>query len=370
MKLLSWMHCKLQQGSTETQREFPIGQLLLTDPHFYRKQNHDNGTWRLVNRDGQTQRSFANLETTKLAEFEENASAAFSELFEGFLAIGTLGAETGIIESETPTFSMSFERLAEGETEVTENELRLERGLATEAKDDGWVDSYSQNSHASTITLSGKPMEISESTGHGNLSCPLHEYLLGSTVELPEKAMEPKKENRTSLGDLFEKHKLEEISEIKCKRGEKRGDKEGEKRVMGLTKKILNRKMATAVSKNSSGSTQGTDTTAAETKLFKILHKFDRKVHPECLAASTEKPEKSQQIGFKDIIPCNVVCYKDKYAFPNDISNVTQRARSIGHTELTKSDSRSSQFAVVDSDSNKNRECWITTDANYLVLEL
>ncbi|XP_074310041.1 protein LAZY 1 [Silene latifolia] len=392
MKLLTWMHRKFRQGDTETIREFPMGQPLLEDPHLYQKQAHANGTWRHVHRDGQARSSSANFETTKLTDFEEKASAEFSEFFEGFLAIGTLGAETGIREPETPTFSMSFEKLAEGETEVTENELRLindelERVLATEAKDDGWTDSSSRTSHvsngrtshvsngrishASTITLSGKPLEISESTGNGNSNCPLQEYLLGSAVELPETVVAPKKENRTSLGELFEKHKAEDVSEPKYKRGEKRVDKESEKTAMNLMKKIMKKKMASAASKNSSGATRGTtESKAAETKLFKILHKFQRKVHPEDLIASSAKAEKADRNGYKEMIPCKACYYKEKHTFPDGMSSVSKRSCCIGHMRLSKSLSSSSQFSEDDSDSNGSRECWIKTDADYLVLEL
>ncbi|KAL9246589.1 hypothetical protein vseg_020106 [Gypsophila vaccaria] len=388
MKLLTWMHRKFRQGNNETLREFPIGQPIFDDPRHYQKQNNTNGTWRQVHRDGQARRSFTSFETTKLADFEEKDSAEFSEYFEGFLAIGTLGTEPPITEPETPTFDVSFNKLTDGETEVTENELRLindelERVLAAEAKDDGWTDSSSRNSyvsngrisHASVITLSGKPLEIPESTGNGNLSCPLQEYLLGSAVELPEspeKAMASKKENRTSLGELFEKHKVEENSETKQKRGGKREDKEGEKTAKNLIKKTLKKKMANTASKNTYGTTQATtESTATETKLFKILHKFHRKVHPECLIAATEKPDKSHKIGFKDMIPCNGGYYKDKHTLPDeDVSNFSQRARRIGHMRVSKSHLNSSQFTMGDNDSNGSRECWIKTDADYLVLEL
>lgn len=238
------------------------------------------------------------METTDFSEYERKASSAdeFPEYFEGFLAIGTLGVADAVIPEPpgTPTFAVSFEKLAEGETEVTDNELRLindelERVLASETKDDGWTDSSGRNSHvsngrishASTITLSGKPLEIPESTeGPGNnlMYCPLQEYLLGSAVEVPEKATVPKKESRTSLGELFEKHKAEETSETKCKRGEKREDKEGDKTAsMNLMKKILMKKKNAlhAASRNSSVSTRGAaESGSAETKLCKVLDLF------------------------------------------------------------------------------------------------
>ncbi|XP_074303336.1 protein LAZY 1-like isoform X2 [Silene latifolia] len=362
MKLLTWMHRKFKQG-----------QPLLDHPNFYHKQNHCNETWRQVHRDGQPQLSFTNHETPNFTDFEERESMEFSDLFQGFLTIGTLGTEAGFTEPETPNFDVSFNRLAEEEHEVTENELRiindeLEKVLAAEAKDDGWTDSSSRNSHvsngrishASTITLSGKPLEIPEST---NLNCPLQEYLLGSAVEMPEKAAVPKKENRTSLGELFEKQKAEEISVSKPKKGEKREDKETEKTGMNLMKKIPKKKIPSAASKNSA---------AAETKLFKILHKFHRKVHPECLITATEKPDKSHKMRFKDMIPCNAGYYKNKHTFSDeDISNLSQKARRMAHMRVNNnSHTSSSEFNVDATNSNGSRECWIKTDADYLVLEL
>ncbi|KAH9627251.1 hypothetical protein KSS87_018527, partial [Heliosperma pusillum] len=379
MKLLTWMHRKFKHGSGETHREFPIGQPLLGDLNFYQKQNHNNETWRQVHRDGQAQRSFNNHETPNFTDLEERESMDFSDLFEGFLTIGTLGTEAGFTEPETPNFDVSFKRLAEEEHEVTQNELRiindeLERVLAAEAKDDGWTDSSSRNSHvsngrishASTITLSGKPLEIAESTGYGNMNCPLQEYLLGSAVELPEKTVVPKKENRTSLGELFEKHKAEEISVPKPKKWEKQEEKEGDKTAMNLMKKMLKKKIAGAASKNTSGTAPGTaDSTAAETRLFKILHKFHKKVHPECLIAATEKPDKSHKIRFKDMIPCNAGYYKNKHTFPDeDVSNLSQKACRMGHMRVDNSDLSSSEFSVDRSQSNGSRECWIKTDAD------
>ncbi|KAL2903838.1 Protein LAZY 1 [Bienertia sinuspersici] len=273
MKLLTWMHRKFRQGNGETLKEFSLGQPMVDDSHLYQNQKQNQGR--------QRRSSFTSVETTKYSELEQKVSSAttdeFPEYFDGFLAIGTLGNETVISEPETPTFAVSFEKLAEGEAEVTKNELRLindelERVLAVEAKDDGWTDSSGRNSHvsngrishaSSTITLSGKPLEIPETTGNNNnnlMNCPLQEYLLGSAVELPvaEKASVPKKENRTSLGELFERHKAEENPETKYKRAEKREDKEGDKTAasMNLMKKILTKKKNAlhAPSRNSSAS--------------------------------------------------------------------------------------------------------------------
>lgn len=333
------------------------------------------------------------METRNFAEYERKSSSAdeYPEYFEGFLAIGTFGVADAVIpEPETPTFEVSFDKLAEGEAEVTENELRLindelERVLASEAKDDGWTDSSGRNSHvsngrishASTITLSGKPLEIPESTGGtgSNLMyCPLQEYLLGSAVEVPEKATVPKKENRTSLGELFERHKAEETSEVKCKRGEKREDKEGDKTAsMNLMKKILTKKKNAlhAASRNSSASTRGpAESGSAETKLCKILQKFHKKVHPECLI-STEKSNKMHKNGIKDMMPSNAGYFKDEHTFPDESNTAfSQKAGQNGYMLSRKSISNPTQYTDDGSDSNGSRECWIKTDADYLVLEL
>jgi len=233
---------------------------------------------RQVHRDGQAWQPFTPLATKTLQDLEESTSADLSEFFEGFLAIGTLGTDAiANSEPETPTFAGSFEKIAERDNELTENELRLineelEKVLAAaEAKDDGWTDSSGRNSHvsngrishASSITLSVKPLEIPETTGTGNLACPLQGYLLGSAVECPEKATVPKKEHRTSLAELFQRHKAEETSEASCKQREKTEEyKRHDQTTMNLMKKILKKKIVNGSSRSSSAS--------AETKLCKV----------------------------------------------------------------------------------------------------
>lgn len=384
MKLLTWMHRKFRQGSSETLKEFSLGQQFFDDHHIYQKQNHGNRTLRQGQRDGHARKSFANLETTRLEFLEGKTSTeSDSEFFEGFLAIGTLGTEKIIAEPETPTFAVSLDQLAERETEVTENELRLindelERVLAAEAKEDSWTDSSSRNSHvsngrishASTITLSRKSLEIPESTVTGNMICPLQEYLLGSAIEFPERSTVPKKEHRTSLGELFEKHKAEEISETKYKRREKRQDKEGEKTSTNIMKKMLKKKASHSSSRSSSATARTTEPAPAETKLSKILHKFHKKVHPEH-AMSSQRTEISHKNGVKDMIPCNADYYKDEYTLVDEsIATLSQRSLQKDHAGHNKNQLKPAELILGGSDSNGSRECWIKSDADYLVLEL
>ncbi|GAB4829492.1 hypothetical protein Ancab_019165 [Ancistrocladus abbreviatus] len=329
MKLLTWMHQKLRQSNSETLKEYPLGQQL-SDNQLHQKQNQSSGTMRQLQRGSHVQKPFASLEAARLEDLEEESSDEFSELFHGFLAIGTLGAGMVISEPETPTFAISIEKIAERETEVTENELKLindelEKVLGAEAKDDSWTDSSGRNSHvsngrsshASTITLISKTVELPEANINGNEFCPLQGYLFGSAVELPEKAI-VMKEHRMSLGQLFQRQKAEEDSGIKVEREEKRTYKEGDKTAMNIMKKILKRKFVNASSRSSSTNGEP-EAASAETRLRKVMPDEDITMLP--------------------------------------------------HGAIRKS-CMQPQYLVGRSDSNGNRECWIKTDADYLVLEL
>lgn len=157
-------------------------------------------------------------------KFQPEASVATSDLFHGFLTIGTLGAEPVISEPATPTFSMSLENIAEGNTTVTENDLKLindelEKFLEAEAEEEWCNESPGRNSQVSIITLSSKQMEGENSEDNEKVLCPLQGYLFGSLIELPE-TLELKKE-KTSLAELFHRTKLlDEYSTKQCGKGE------------------------------------------------------------------------------------------------------------------------------------------------------
>ncbi|XP_016443934.1 protein LAZY 1 [Nicotiana tabacum] len=381
MKLLGWMHRKFRQNSSEPLKDFSVGnpctcltgQPSLDDLQGYQKPNFYNKPLSKGQRDNHRRKSFAGLEAAARADedLEEESSAALSELFHGFLAIGTLGTDPLLDDPSTPTFSISVENIAEKDTEVTENELKLindelEKVLGIEAKDDACNLSSGRNSyvstgrssHGSTITLSGKPFESTENNGNGTTVCPLQGYLFGSTVGLPETspAASAKKEHRPSLGELFQKTKLaEENYGAKSDRGEKRTD---DKSAVNLMKKILKKKMLHASSRNSVASGGTVDSVSAERKLNKILHMFHRKVHPESSTAA-QKPDKSSK--------------NERAHDRGRLSLAREDITIIPHHRLSKDSikgqSNMQQFTL-DGDSNGNRECWIKTDAEYLVLEL
>ncbi|KAA8533338.1 hypothetical protein F0562_033129 [Nyssa sinensis] len=156
MKLLGWMHRKFRQNSSEPLKDFAIGQPSLDEQQYYRKSNYSAKPLGKAQRDNYLRKSFTSLEAARVDDeyFEEESSAAISELFHGFLTIGTLGSDAVITDPSTPTFTISVENIAERETEVTENELKLindelEKVLGAESKDDCCNDSSGRNSHVS-----------------------------------------------------------------------------------------------------------------------------------------------------------------------------------------------------------------------------
>ena len=272
------------------------GQASLEDQQYHLKPNYGTKSFKQGPKDHHLRKSFTGLEAAIVEEedYGEETSAAISELFHGFLAIGTLGADQAIADPSTPTFAISVENITEKETEVTENDLKLindelEKVLGAEVKDDGCNFSSGRNSHVSTgrsshgstITLSGKPIEGAEANGNGTAVCPLQGYLFGSAIELSETTPVAKKEHRTSLGELFQMSKMaEENSGTKCEREERRSEKEADKSAMHLMKKLLKKKMLHASSRSSTDAAGGPlDSASAEKKLHKVPFN-SKQLHP------------------------------------------------------------------------------------------
>ncbi|KAI4343415.1 hypothetical protein L6164_010765 [Bauhinia variegata] len=386
MKLLGWMHRKFRQNSTEPFKDLVIGRPKLDDQQIYQKPNHETKYFKQAQRDHNLRKSFAGLEAARVEDddYEEESSAALSELFHGFLAIGTLGSEQAITDPSTPTFAISLEDITEKESDITENELKLindelEKVLGAETKDDDCIGTSGRNSHVSTgtsshgsiITLSGKPMEGTESNGNGTAICPLQGYLFGSAIELSETTTVAKKEYRTSLGELFQRSKLaEENSGAKCEKEDKRTEKEADKSAMHVMKKKLKKKMLHASSRSSASSGGTADSASAETKLHKIFHMFQRKIHPENSVATQNSVKHRKNENKKKIINDGGQTNGDLTHPEEDIVSHPKRALSKESLRHNKSQSNQLQFTFGSGDSFGNREHWIKTDADYLVLEL
>ncbi|CAL5329595.1 unnamed protein product [Camellia sinensis] len=291
------MHRKFR--ANEPLKDFSVGNSCtclsgkpsLDDQQYYPKSNFGTKSLGKAQRDNHLQKSFSSLEAARVEadDFEEESSVAISELFHGFLTIGTLGSDPVITDPSTPTFATSVENITEKETEVTENELKLindELEKVIGAEGDGCNDSSGRNSHVSTgrnsyvstgrsshgstITLSGKPLEGTETNGNGTTICPLQGYLFGSAIELPETTTVVK-EHRTSLGELFQRKKIAEENYVaKSERGEKRTEKETDKSAIHLMKKMLKKRMVHGSSRSCTTSTGGNvDSASSETKLHK-----------------------------------------------------------------------------------------------------
>ncbi|KAL8137813.1 hypothetical protein V2J09_003814 [Rumex salicifolius] len=372
MKLLSWMHRKIRQNNNEMLKEFPQGQTALNNHPLYPKQNHVGGGVNFPQpaRDSYRRRSFGSLESTVTAADDPERDSS-AESFHGFLAIGTLGSETYVSEPQTPTFVISVDNIAERETEATESELNLineelEKVLAAaEAKEaDGsssrrnsHVSSNGRSSNTSTISfsLNRKSVEVMEGNESGKAAtCPLQGYLFGSAVELPERKSSAGKKNRASLGELFQRHKVEESSGVRSERGEKQMHKDGDKTSINLMRKILRKKSSTA-------NGEAADY-ASETKFHKaqMLHLFHKKVHPEVsidllkMNAHNKSNIKAGDFHINDVDNC----------FDDGFVRVSDDAVQLRNTCHYKNQSFPTQITTGGCDSIENRELWIKTDAD------
>ncbi|KAF9622287.1 hypothetical protein IFM89_031090 [Coptis chinensis] len=369
MKLLGWMHRKLKQNSSgEPFKDFGIGhscncltgQPSLDEQEYYQK--YFSGSRPLKSqKENLLHKSFTGSAEGDQDYFEDESSDVESEYFNGLLTIGTFGSETTLlVEPETPTFPETAESVSEKETNVTENDLRLineelEKVLAADVKEEKWTDSSGRTSHVSTITLSG-----TDGIANGSAVCPLQEYLFGSRVELPQLTTVAKKENRTSLGELFQKTRVGE--EMGDNKEVKRGEKEREKSV----KKILKRMIL-------GSSSAAADSIAVETKLNKLLQMFHRKVHPED-STTPKKCSKPNKTDMKNHIPHDGggSNYSREHTLPDEDSTTIHKISVSKDRVRHKSHLNTPHVADTRSDSSGsgNREYWIKTDADYLVLEL
>ncbi|TYH76486.1 hypothetical protein ES332_D04G089700v1 [Gossypium tomentosum] len=220
MKLLGWMQHKLRPSNIEPFKDFTIGNYctcLLAHSSLSDHQGYEYGSRYSTLSQQEIENSFREFKGKGGEDnFGDETSSVISELFQGFLTIGTLGSQQIMSEPETPTFKVSLDNITEDETEVTENDLKLindelGRFLEAEAEEHGSNESSGRNSQVSTITLSGKAIQAAASVEEcgKTILCPLQGYLFGSSVELPEPRFEVKKE-KASLAELFYRTKVAE----------------------------------------------------------------------------------------------------------------------------------------------------------------
>lgn len=261
------------------------GQTPLDDPYCNQNLRYGIKTSKQLNPDHRLRKSFTGLGSDTIEEdgyqVQGNSSSdAVSDLFHGFLAIGTLGSENGLSGPSTPTFPNPVENITERDAEVvTETELKLindelEKVLAAEAKDDSWCNvspgrtshvSAGRSSHGSTITLGARESTV----------CPLQDFLFGSAIEMSETTKLANKENRTSLGELFQRSKItEDGSRPKCE-AEEMMMKEVDRSAVILMKEKLKKILhSSSLSKNNttSGVKNDSTSTSPDKTLNKVYH--------------------------------------------------------------------------------------------------
>ncbi|XP_044503054.1 protein LAZY 1-like isoform X2 [Mangifera indica] len=316
----------------------------------------------------ESENAISELEAKGVEEHFDGETDVISELFDGFLSIGTLGSEKMISEPATPTFSTSMQNVTGEQADVTEYDLKfindkLEKFLETEAEEEQSKESSRRNSYVSIVTLSEKLMEGASTEDYGKIMvCPLQGYLFGTSIELPE-TTEVKKE-KASLAELFHRTKIaDEISTEKSDKGEMQA-KQTHKSVKHLFKKMLKKLHATL--KSSTPSNGDTAAVSTNKKLHKIIQMFHRKIHPE------------NSIAEKEFIKSHT---KKINGNPRDGSCVNG---GLMHSEKSNkkfpqgSTSKQGymaniiwpQYGLKGIASSGYREHWIKTDADYLVLEL
>ncbi|XAR58296.1 hypothetical protein NMG60_11026742, partial [Bertholletia excelsa] len=367
------MHRKQRLNSSELCKEFTTGNSYTcssTQSSLYEQEDYQKSTFclaGLMQLHGRSQ-NLGEFKTNSREEVHEDRSSVMTTLhFDSFLRIGTLGSEQNITELSTPTFPVNLQKVIEKGTEVKEYDLKLindklEKFLEAESKemDD---ESSKRSSNVSVIPMHSKKFEGVNHEENGYVVCPLKEYLFGSSVKPPASSMS-EKEKRTSQGKLFNKNSVACGQATKdCLEEEKHPKGTYNKHVIDkMLKKLCFSYRGPAASASGGASA---DPASTKRKLPKAIWKFHKKVHPE---KSTEKEEFTEPCKFhiKEISP--------NYAFNKGgpAPGNKYKCRSPIKATLKKEiiDIKPTHKGLSSSGLTQKTEHWITTDANYLVLEL
>ncbi|KAJ7971739.1 Protein LAZY 1 [Quillaja saponaria] len=384
MKLFEWVHRKFRQNSLEPFKGFTFGntciclsvQLATEHQHSHGKPSLSSGNiCNLKQHQQESDKSYSEFEEKgEEINSQEEASAVISELFHGFLTIGTLGGEIINDEPATPTFAIPSKMITKQQAEFTENDLKLinyelEKFVEAENKD-GYYESSGRNSHASTITLSGKEMDEAEDEYIGNTAVfPLQGYLLGSSVELPETRIKITKE-KASLAELFQRTEINEKS-IEIEGTEEKQVNKTSKSAVHLLRKMLKKVRASSRCSAFSTADDRANSVSPNKKLHKVLRMIHRKIYPESsiIARGCIKSHKDEM---------KTVSYDGCHVYDSgDLMHPDESSRKFYPGSMTKkwnkchkTNLNTPQLGLSSSSSSGNKGQWIKTDADYLVLEL
>ncbi|KAL1830959.1 protein LAZY 1 isoform X1 [Daucus carota subsp. sativus] len=369
MKVLNWMYRKSKQDNIQPLKKLSIGnscsclsaQLPFDEPQYHSEPSYTSAHTK--QNKWECSRYSNGLKAKEEEVSEEESAVMMSELFHGFLTIGTLGAEPNVAEPTTPKFAISCQSANEKETLVTETELKLinnelEKFFEAEAKDVDY-DSSERSSFVSTITLGGYHIEETDAQEDKNMvTWPLQQYLFSSSIECPEIGAEVKKEKR-SLGDLFK-------NDYKNPEQQKEQNEEGRTATKGTCALKFMKKMLGKIHGTSGGSKCSVNDHAAgnvstKRKLPKVLRLLQKRIHPEISIFPVQKMNKPHKYEDRTKKEDRAVTILEKrnHKFPKKtILKENVISVSNNHDSFDRSHSA--------GDGGH----WIKTDADYLVLEL
>ncbi|XP_010550214.1 PREDICTED: protein LAZY 1 isoform X2 [Tarenaya hassleriana] len=351
MKFLGWMRHKFRENNKAPWKD------VITGNNCFRLSTHsslaDTASYAESGYNTEFMRQLNKFQESSFPESSDNTEEnledeMISQLFHGFLAIGTLGGEPAVDEPGTPTFGMSLENPIEEKAEVTQNDLNFisdELEKFFEAEAEGHDQPSARNSNANTIASTIKPLEGENAKEDIKTTIfPLQGYLFGSSIELPKTKIGATKE-KASLGELFQRTNIQENSEFKCE------NKLMQTNPAHRSAKNPMKKLLKTIHSSSRFSTGGkTDSPSTKKKFQKIIQIFHRKVHPE--NSITEREINGKMKTAESTEPDYLGLISEK----GNSSNVMSK--------------RQIQCEIKGSDSARNGEHWIKTDAEYFVLEL
>ncbi|KAJ1685531.1 hypothetical protein LUZ63_016921 [Rhynchospora breviuscula] len=394
MKLLGWMHRKFRQNSSDVFSGGGACTCLAARPSLDEPPSHHEFN------------TFLSLSAATFPSPPDNTdiSSVTPDLFSStLLSIGTFGLfpqysfdeeqHDTTAGTETPTFGL-LEPLQTTEPEASEEKLEAGEEKEVAAMVEAIAEKAAESTTESDLMAvtaelekalaavaaaeekEGSEKRVSSARPSSGMStCPLQGFLFGSPmVDLMAREGEGVKEKRASLGELFMRSRMAELAE---EAGEE-PDEGGEKGEDKWTARIGLKKMIRLSLRGGSRSSTGTaDTNNKLQKIVQILQMFHRKVYPETATTRKNKWAGTRSKKRETSKDQNKSVSKKKSEemecciANRDISRDANRNVCIPNFNCCSTRS----FVELDDhrgslDSSVNREHWIKTDADYLVLEL